>query len=64
MEHDIQAVVTLTLPVDREGTPFYLYSTPQQDGMNLEFYPCSCGEQFGQFDDAVEHANNTNQETK
>ena len=55
MNHDMQAHVNIILPVDLEGTPFYLYSTPQQDGAEVDFYVCSCGEQFGQWEDAQNH---------
>ena len=55
MSHDMQALVSIILPVDLEGTPFYLYSNPQQDGAEITFYVCSCGEQFTHWEDAQNH---------
>lgn len=54
-KHTLEAVVSIQLPVDRVGVPFYMYSTPEQDGAIISFYTCSCGEQFGQWDEANAH---------
>lgn len=56
-DHAMEAVLTIQLPIDSNGEAFYMYKTPTEDSANIEFYVCSCGEQFGQFNDAQAHLN-------
>lgn len=60
MEHEsITAVVIVQLPVDLEGTPFTLSSNIMHGDHypHIDFYSCSCGEQFNKYEDAQEHRN-------
>lgn len=54
---DLQALMTLLLPVDLEGSPFWLDKNPMHaDQATIEFYACdSCLEQFSNWDDAIAH---------
>jgi len=54
---DLRALVTLSLPVDLLGEPFYMDRSPtREEGYQIEFYHCTnCGEQFHGFDSAEEH---------
>lgn len=53
MVHELQALCIIQLPVDEDGDP-YTHDT-ELGTPDVEYYVCSCGEQFGQFDKAQEH---------
>ncbi len=55
-EPDIEAAVSLQLPIDGEGTPIFLHNTPMAHAGEIEFYTCNnCLEQFSQWEQANNH---------
>lgn len=53
---DVEAFLTIQLPIDDNGQPYFEYSDPLSHAADVELYACNnCLEQFSRWEEAKKH---------